>query len=305
MMKFLLIINGEIPNISQEGFSNYYQRILYYIDVENSNLISVDFRALTTIVNYKTQSVQLVKEKDKTLAVQNLEKKLGIDVTKNLLNGCCEIISIVNTPGGYGGYAKNIQKCLMYLRKLGALTKVYIFSTAASSGFIICSAFEKKYSLLETEFMFHRGGIPEDILFEDDDEYEEEDHGYDEEEMLMDYEMNEMSQYLDMFFANSNKEFEEECENLKKKCLNNHEGDTYYSGEHMFQLGIVTDCSDSVLDLIELFKKEIVIVPTKTGTIQALLNEMEIECNELMKNGIFRPNKLGLGSVNESPFLRR
>ena len=311
MMKFLLIIDGEIINpISKESSVGFYQKIFYYIDVINKTLIPVDFRALKTIVTYQTQDFAFIKESDINKAVLKLENALGKQVTDCLLSGNCEIISILNTPGGYGGYAKEIQKCLLYLRNKGALTKVFVFALAASAGFIICAAFEKKYCLMETEFMFHKGGIPKDFLLdeeidEEDCDCEEEDCDCDDDELMLQVELDEMREHLYVFFSNCDKGQEEECEKLKEICIENHDADTYYSGEHLLRLGIVTDCPDSVSDLIKMLKEEIVIAPTPTGTIQVLLDRLENECNEIVEHGIFRFDKLGLNPVNESPHLRR
>jgi hypothetical protein len=307
----LFILVGEIPNPlipdpELENSKPFLERILYVVDKSIPNLIPVNLRMLNRIIRCKTQPVKINSDELCKKSLDIINSDLGVDVVSNILQGNCEIIGIISSPGGHGGTAKDIQNSFDYLNRKGATSKLFVFCQAASAAFILASAFQEKNCLQETEFMFHRGGIPKELEIDNTGENDNGEEADESEirEMTEQNDKEQMTDHLDSFFANCDPEHKNECEEMKKICLENLDADIYYSGEHLLRMGVIKDCPVSPEDLTKLLEETIGINLRPESNIYKLLRSLEVACHDTIDNGIFKSSD-GFFSDNESPHIRK
>ena len=308
-VSLLFILDGQVPypfttNNGGESSKPFLERILYVIDRATPKLIPINLRMLNRQIKCITQEIKTYSANSCTEALEILNNDLGANVVSAIIKGNCEILGIMSSPGGHGGTSKDIKYTFDFLNKNGAVSKLFVFDQAASAAFILASAFQEKYCLEETEFMFHRGEIPKELELDqiDENSNSEESDKTEMKEMAEQIDIQEMTEHLDAFFANCDPDYIVECEEMKKVCLENLDADIYYSGEHLHRMGVIKECIDSPENLTKLFEETIGVPLKPESTIYKLLRKLESDCHETIENGIFS-FALGLFHKNESPHI--
>lgn len=293
MSKYLLILTTEIPNPFLSDSTDFYNNSFFWIDKRRRKIISINLRDCFNYVRYKTQSYKVVTIKAATKSLKEIEKKIGVAETAKLFSGKCEVIAIINSPGGHGATAHNIVNFIEYLNNKKAKSKAYIYSHAASAACIVVSSFKKKCSFLETEFMLHTSRIPEEL---------QEPMSISEKAINKDYISEEFADYLDVFFASALKSKHKKCEEIIDKALEKTNCDLYLSGEHLNELGIVKDISLNIKEHRSKINKELGLILDEKSHLGKLIVSLEKQFNKLEKKGKFASVNI-FENKNESPFF--
>ncbi len=314
MTTLLLLITEPIPNPVFEDTKNYLNRILFHINPDGRKCQTINLRNIIDVLRYRKQKFECFKNCHDE-GIEKLNFDLGEELTNVILDGKCNLIILVDSPGGYNGYASSIIDFILNLRSNGGETISFSFHSTASAAFMIVSAIEKRYSLLESEFMFHKGSIPEtpDVdgfasitENEIDEELEKDflDDNFNEDELQNELDIQVMEETYDRFFSNCDDEFRDECNSLQEQSIENIEYDAYFSGEHFLSLGVLEDCALSSEELIDWVLNDLGIIPKEDTKLDRILKGLKASADQAIKTGLFNSCGKSVFEDSVSPIFK-